>query len=113
MVSFERLYQGLLRKKTPTGNPHCPPDVKRAKEIEQLIAAKTRAGDISEEKGGAMVALAGMEINRSSSSTLVEETHALAVKRSSPKMNQQSFIEQIVAWQMMQSQQIVVQRFQA
>jgi len=110
--SLKRLYQGLLRKKVPTGDPHCPPDVKKAKEIEQLIAAKTRAGDISEENGGAMAALAGMEIDASLSSGTPEGTQALSVKRSSPKMNQQLFIEQIMAWQMMQSQQMAAQREQ-
>lgn len=108
--SLKRLYQGLLRKKVPTGDPNCPPDVIKAKEIERLIAAKTRAGDISEENGGAMAALAGMEIDASSSSGTLEGTQALSVKRGSPKMNQQSFIEQVMAWQMMQSQQMATQR---
>ena len=110
--SLKRLYQGLLRKKTPTGDPHCPPDVKKAKEIERLIAARTRAGDISEENGGAMAALAGMEIDtKSSSSNTLEGTQALSAKRASPRMqSQQSFIEQVMAWQMMQSQQMNAQR---
>eukprot|EP00977_Amphora_coffeiformis_P013371 scaffold3492_cov99-Amphora_coffeaeformis.AAC.1 len=77
--SLKRLYQGLLQKKVPTGDPHCPPEVKKAKEIERLVAAKTRAGDISKENRGAMAALAGMEIDMSGTSlTTLEGTQALS-----------------------------------
>ena len=116
--SIKRQYQALLRRREPTGDPNCPPDVKKAKAIDRLLKAKQRAGDISEENGGPMAALAGMEIRdgvddsargdsaRGDASLASNVTGtALVQKRSSPKGgNSASMIEQMISFQMMQSQ---------
>ena len=115
--SLQRQYQSLLRRREPTGDPNCPPDVKKAKAIDRLLKAKQRAGDISEENGGPIAALAGMEVRQSSddtggrandSASVMSNVTGLVQKRSSPKNQVQqgssSLIESLISFQMIQSQ---------
>ena len=115
--SIKQQYQSLLRRREPTGDPNCPPDVKKAKAIDRLLKAKQRAGDISEENGGPIAALAGMEIqegnmgmsedNRIDTASVGTNVTgaALVQKRSSPKSRGSStLIETMISFQMMQAQ---------
>jgi len=115
--SIKRQYQSLLRRREPTGDPNCPPDVKKAKAIDRLLKAKQRAGDISEENGGPIAALAGMEIQEGNTGMLEDNRidnvsvgtnvtgAALVQKRSSPKSRGSStLIETMISFQMMQAQ---------
>ena len=116
--SIKRQYQSLLRRREPTGDPNCPPDVKKAKAIDRLLKAKQRAGDISEENGGPIAALAGMEIqegnagisedfgrNDTASINTNVTGSALVQKRSSPKSKATaSLIETMISFQLMQAQ---------
>ena len=49
VFSLKRKYQTLHRKKTPTGDPNCPPNVRRAKRIHYRIKDKCEIGDVEEE----------------------------------------------------------------
>jgi len=117
--SIKRQYQGLLRRREPTGDPNCPPDVKKAKAIDRLLKAKQRAGDISEENGGPIAALAGMEIQEDNPGIFEDNGRtdtasigtnvtgaALVQKRSSPKSrgSSTSLIETMISFQMMQAE---------
>ena len=115
--SIKRQYQSLLRRREPTGDPNFPPDVKKAKAIDRLLKAKQRAGDISEENGGPIAALAGMEIQEGNTGMLEDNRidnvsvgtnvtgAALVQKRSSPKSRGSStLIETMISFQMMQAQ---------
>ncbi|KAJ6527142.1 hypothetical protein B0H19DRAFT_1385536 [Mycena capillaripes] len=54
--SLETKYRQLLRKKKPTGEGHCPSDVKRAHQIEALINQKADTRELSDSEfddGGA------------------------------------------------------------
>ena len=117
--SIKRQYQSLLRWREPTGDPNCPPDVKKAKAIDRLLKAKQRAGDISEENGGPIAALAGMEIQEGNTATSGDDIGrndtasvntnvtgaALVQKRSSPKSKTSaSLIETMISFQLMQAQ---------
>ncbi|KAF7349978.1 hypothetical protein MVEN_01299000 [Mycena venus] len=46
--SIETKYKQLLRKKKPTGDAHCPPNVKRAHRIERLINQKADTRELSD-----------------------------------------------------------------
>ena len=46
--SISRKYNILHRKSIPTGDPHCPPEVRMAKNIKYLIGAKADIGDAEE-----------------------------------------------------------------
>ncbi|KAF7358365.1 hypothetical protein MVEN_00886500 [Mycena venus] len=48
--SIETKYKQLLRKKKPTGDGDCPPDVKRAHRIEGLINQKADTRDLSDSE---------------------------------------------------------------
>ena len=116
--SIKRQYQSLLCRREPTGDPNCPLDVKKAKAIDRLLKAKQRAGDISEENGGPIAALAGMEIQQNNIGSTEDIARndaasvgtnmtgaALVQKRSSPKSSvSSSLIETMISFQMMQSQ---------
>ena len=91
--------------------------MKKAKAIDRLLKAKQRAGDISEENGGPIAALAGMEIqegnmgmsedNRIDTASVGTNVTgaALVQKRSSPKSRGSStLIETMISFQMMQAQ---------
>ena len=43
LQSIRRKFRDLYRMKIPTGNPHCPPEVRRAKRIHALIGKKSEA----------------------------------------------------------------------
>ena len=43
--SLKRKFQGMYRKTKPTGNPHCPPDITRAKRIHEMIVDKSDLSD--------------------------------------------------------------------
>ena len=43
--SLKRKFAGLYGKKIPTGDPNCPPDVKKAKHIHQAMLEKIDASD--------------------------------------------------------------------
>lgn len=116
VTSIKRQYQALLRRREPTGDPNCPPDVKKAKAIDRLLKAKQRAGDISMENGGPMAALAGMEIREEGTDDIDASVatnltspniagSALVQKKSSPKtQSSSSLIESLISFQMIQSQ---------
>ncbi|KAJ7041073.1 hypothetical protein C8F04DRAFT_1177631 [Mycena alexandri] len=46
--SVENKYKGLLKHKKPTGDPHCPPEVKRAHAIEALINQRADTRELSD-----------------------------------------------------------------
>ena len=47
-ISISRKYNILHRKSIPTGDPHCPPEVRLANNIKYLIGAKANIGDVEE-----------------------------------------------------------------
>ena len=47
--SIRRKYNGLSRRKIPTGDPNCPEDVKLAKRIRWAIGNRASVGDAEEE----------------------------------------------------------------
>lgn len=52
-ASIRRKFNGLARVKVPTGDPKCPPAVKRAKRIMRLIEERSDAGqDVDDEHLG-------------------------------------------------------------
>ena len=123
--SIKRQYQALLRRREPTGDPHCPPDVKQAKYIDRLLKAKQSAGDISEESGGPLAAVAGLEAVATNSDRYSDNDSirppplhagtALVQKRTqSPKTtSSQSLIESMLAMQVMAQQNAAAERAEA
>ena len=121
VASLKRQYQALLRRREPTGDPKCPPDVKRAKHIDRLLKAKQSAGDVSEEAGGPLQALAALEVVAGSSERLsdadsvrpppLQAGHVLAQKRTPSKTaGSQSVIESMLAMQVMAQQTAAAER---
>jgi hypothetical protein len=49
--SLKRKFQKLYRHRLPTGDPNCPPDVRRAKRIHEEIKAKVDLSDGEDEEG--------------------------------------------------------------
>ena len=47
--SLRRKFASLHRKKVPTGDPHCPEEVKLAKRVKYSIGNKADLGDAEEE----------------------------------------------------------------
>jgi len=43
--SLRRKFNSLIKSKSPTGDPNCPPDVKKAKRIQRLMIARADATD--------------------------------------------------------------------
>ncbi|KAJ7767216.1 hypothetical protein B0H16DRAFT_1789237 [Mycena metata] len=46
--SLQAKYKGLLRSKKPTGSSRCPPEIKRALRIEQLISERAGTREVSD-----------------------------------------------------------------
>ena len=123
--SIKRQYQALLRRREPTGDPHCPPDVKKAKYIDRLLKAKQSAGDISEESGGPLAAVAGLEAVGANSERLsdtdstrpppLQAGSVLVQKRTqSPRTtSSHSLIESMLAMQVMAQQSAAAERAEA
>jgi flagellar biosynthesis GTPase FlhF len=44
MISLRRKFNEFVNSKKPTGDPHCPPHIKQAKEIHKMIIAKSDSG---------------------------------------------------------------------
>ena len=49
--SLKRKFQKLYRHRMPTGDPNCPPDVRRAKRIHEEIKGKVDLSDGEDEEG--------------------------------------------------------------
>ena len=122
VASIKRQYQSLLRRREPTGDPQCPPDVKKAKYVDRLLKAKQSAGDISEESGGPLAAVAGLEAATTSSERnseagsvrppALQAGQVLVQKRKeSPKSSaNQSLLESMLAMQVMAQQNAAAER---
>ena len=52
VTSLQKKFQELYKKKIPTSDPTCLPEVRRAKLAQKRILARDAAADISKEAGG-------------------------------------------------------------
>ncbi|KAJ7711932.1 hypothetical protein B0H16DRAFT_1437352 [Mycena metata] len=82
--SLEAKYKSLLRTKKPTGSGHCPPEIKRAHRIEQLIAESAGTRQVSD--GAASDAVSDNDVSSDDSVEILgakkaSKVHTAVVRR--------------------------------
>lgn len=118
-ASLRKKFQDLYKKKVPTGDPHIPADVKRAKLLQQQILAQNAAADISQENGGFQgvaqsIAAArvsgetasGNDTDSNATNHRLDGTRPMISRRRSPvnQGNSQNLMEMFLIQQQMQAE---------
>jgi hypothetical protein len=118
-TSLKKKFQDLYKKKIPTGDPHIPPEVRRAKLIQKKILGTNAAADISEENGGYQGVIQNIRHARSAAtmpesdsdwSNRLDGTRPMSSRRRASPPNPGDMMQMLMMQQMQQMQQYKQER---